>query len=89
MTTVVVLVMVMGDILYIQLFFCRAVFLQRRSRELLDNDELQVCVLSSLYMCLILDNEDNCNYSFNCLLPWYGKFVLSLLHLCVLIKLSV
>jgi len=25
--------------------FCRAVFLQRRSRELLDNDELQVCVI--------------------------------------------
>ena len=27
--------------------FCRAVFLQRRSRELLDNDELQVCVMFS------------------------------------------
>jgi len=37
------------------IFVCRAVFLQRRSRELLDNDELQVCVLYSWCICLILD----------------------------------
>jgi len=42
---IMMMIMMMTDDGYLlQVIFCRAVFLQRRSRELLDNDELQVCI---------------------------------------------
>ena len=42
-------------VMVVLLTLCRAVFLQRRSRQLLDNDELQVCMLYAWCIYLILD----------------------------------